>query len=426
MLQLLYLTVEFAVVTALLLGAYRLRSLLGLSAVVAVVASMQLLQAIVGASYYWQLGGVVYSPGSCVFFVGNLAIVLWAFARDGAVPTRNLVYAVLIGNAVPTILASLIQWHLHAFPPLGASELYGGLFETAGVAALVGVGLLYLDQLVAVLSFTWLRNISRLPDGVIYAISLLLAAVLDTVGFLGVLFALSPDVWEMLANGLVSKSLGALAFGVVWGSLLHGMSRVERGTVRQVFGTLLFQEDVAELKRAATRDSLTGVLNRRSFDKAIGATCQESTGVEAGDGATSALVLVDVDHFKRVNDVLGHAAGDEVLVAIAEWLKESARSGDRVFRIGGDEFAVLLHECDKMGARSFVRRAGRFGWRHEALEEPVTLSMGVAVYPADGTSPDELFEVADRRLYDAKAAGRATASGPWPSVTAGPTDKDDG
>jgi len=111
--------------------------------------------------------------------------------------------------------------------------------------------------------------------------------------------------------------------------------------------------------------------------------------------------MLDLDHFKRVNDTHGHAAGDDVLRHLGSFLSGSLREGDEVFRMGGEEFLVVLHRAGE-GASIAGERLCQ-GWR---LEDPVTtFSAGVAIH-AEGLTPEATLERADGALYEAKRAGR--------------------
>lgn len=164
----------------------------------------------------------------------------------------------------------------------------------------------------------------------------------------------------------------------------------------------------------STRDPLTGLLNRRFFDERL---AEESERARRGR-SSFALALVDIDHFKRANDVGGHAAGDVALRAIAAAILGSFRATDTVSRYGGDEFAMLLPEASGSEVRArFESAAAAVG----ALEIPgrpalarirLGLSVGVVAAPAEGDTMAALLELADRRLYAAKAAGRGCVVGP--------------
>jgi diguanylate cyclase (GGDEF)-like protein len=168
-----------------------------------------------------------------------------------------------------------------------------------------------------------------------------------------------------------------------------------------------------ELRRAMNRardsaliDSLTGLANRRAMVEAI----DRALACNRRDGTAFGLIYVDLDGFKRVNDTLGHAAGDQVLCEVAQAMNACLRGGDVAGRLGGDEFAVLLsgEEVDAFGAGERLRagietRLAACGW-------PVTASIGVARFADAPTSADVALSCADALMYDAKARGRNRVS----------------
>ncbi|WP_380172311.1 diguanylate cyclase [Kineococcus sp. DHX-1] len=159
----------------------------------------------------------------------------------------------------------------------------------------------------------------------------------------------------------------------------------------------------ADLAEEASRDPLTGLRNRRRFVDDL--TARLTTAAEAGHPLS--LVLLDVDHFKSINDAHGHAVGDDVLVEVARALGAHARPED-VVRYGGEEFVVLLPHLDTDAARVRAEelRAACAGVRVGIESLRITISAGVATAPAHGTTPDELLLAADRALYEAKGGGR--------------------
>lgn len=158
---------------------------------------------------------------------------------------------------------------------------------------------------------------------------------------------------------------------------------------------LALRLDVA--RHDALHDGLTGLLNRRAFDEVLATAAAQSERY----GWRFALVLLDLDGFKSVNDRLGHAVGDLTLKAVAGELRHRSRVGDAAARIGGDEFALVLPNADEAVVGELVERIQR------AVEDAVphagvSLSAGHALAPDDGHQIDELFRTADRRLYEAK------------------------
>jgi diguanylate cyclase (GGDEF)-like protein len=174
---------------------------------------------------------------------------------------------------------------------------------------------------------------------------------------------------------------------------LEGVQRQLRDRVREVEALR------DELRALAVRDPLTDAYNRRILDEVAPPFFAAAT---RGHGPV-ALVLLDLDRFKEVNDADGHAAGDALLVALARHLQGGVRTDDVVVRFGGEEFALMMPGLDAAGAGARID-ALRRRWRAEGAR--ATFSAGVAAAPADGVDLDALLRVADDALYEAKRAGR--------------------
>ena len=155
------------------------------------------------------------------------------------------------------------------------------------------------------------------------------------------------------------------------------------------------------LEEAALTDALTGLPNRRAFDRLF---AEELARAERY-GHPLALMILDLVGFKPINDRLGHKLGDWALVRVAEALLENRRNGDRVFRWGGDEFAVLLPHTGKEGAQAAALRYAKAIGSLEIDGHRLGVNIGIAAYPEDGEGADELLSRADDRMYRAKAQG---------------------
>ncbi|HET7865914.1 MAG TPA: diguanylate cyclase [Burkholderiaceae bacterium] len=166
-------------------------------------------------------------------------------------------------------------------------------------------------------------------------------------------------------------------------------------------------ESQRQLEKLAYADPLTGLPNRRLFNEELRRQLAQS----ARDDRPFTLLLIDLDGFKKVNDTLGHDAGDALLVATAARLTLAVRASDRIARMGGDEFAVLTLGSEHAAVDPICRRivaalAEPLSFNGAALR--VSASIGVAMYPVHGSSPDVLYKAADVALYEAKRAGRHT------------------
>lgn len=163
----------------------------------------------------------------------------------------------------------------------------------------------------------------------------------------------------------------------------------------------------AYIDQLAYYDTLTGLPNRLM----LGAKIDQSIAASVAAGKQIALLFLDIDNFKDVNDSLGHSAGDALLVEIAHRLQDELRAGDIVSRLGGDEFVVMLNDCTVDDATQVADRIlGTLAdpVRIETMILPVSASIGISLYPRDGLNKEALLKHADTAMYEAKASGRGT------------------
>jgi diguanylate cyclase (GGDEF)-like protein len=157
-------------------------------------------------------------------------------------------------------------------------------------------------------------------------------------------------------------------------------------------------------RQLAYLDGLTGIYNRRYFEKQVAAELERASRY----GGYLSLVMVDVDHFKRLNDEFGHLLGDEVLRTVASIFGQQLRKSDMVCRYGGEEFAIIAPQTSGKSATEVAEKLRRMveAFTFPGVPVNVTISLGVAEYPTHGRSRDEMVAAADSALYEAKGTGR--------------------
>ena len=228
---------------------------------------------------------------------------------------------------------------------------------------------------------------------------------LNAVTLLGAGFFLQMDAGTVILSASPGARWVAITFNfllidtaltVACAFLLRGMEAV---LAQQ-------QENARQLEYMAMHDALTGLANRRLLHDRI---AYALSGAQR-QGTQAAVVLMDLDHFKNVNDSHGHAFGDQLIQAVGQRLQHALRAGDTVARLGGDEFVVLLPDVDNEREmlvaveRILASVCGEYPLESRALF--VSASVGVAVYPRDGADAAELLKNADAAMYRAKEAGR--------------------
>ncbi len=236
---------------------------------------------------------------------------------------------------------------------------------------------------------------------------------------------LSPRRWAALAAAAVvlyvplsylmvvalrAGSAGAVLAVSIW--VLASLAVKGFSDTREVNRRL--EQALKSLAEVAVTDPLTGLYNRRRFDEALAWECQRASR----SSRPVSVLLVDVRGLKRANDVFGHQVGDALLRAVAAAIRQTIRSTDMAFRIGGDEFAVLLPDTDSGGAalvaQALVDEAARHAVPAGGRNLRAALTAGTAAFPDDGSSPGQVVLAADLAMYRARAAGRSVgqASGP--------------
>lgn len=401
--------VYFGVMAAL----FRLRDRLGIGAFLCALGVMHFLETYLASVFYIQLPFGIVSPGSTVLFSGKLAIILMMYIREDAAAVRQPIYGLLIGNFLMVALVMILRNHqvISAVPDHHPDFKF---VDEMGWLMVWGTTLLFIDSIAMILLYerlgTWLR---RWPVARSLA-TLALILSFDQAGFFLALHYVSGAPWFVMFGGWCAKISAAVVYSVLVAAYLRWVEvRTGPATVpmrlADVFHALTYRERYEDLLERSGRDSLTGAYDRGRLE-AAGAAIVDTA---LQDGRPISLLVIDLDSFKTVNDLHGHAEGDAVLRRIGEALVHSLRVQDLLFRYGGDEFVVLgdgLGHADALALADRLRRAVA-GATVNGPGGRVTLSIGVATGPSDALDIDRLFEVADNRLYIAKHAGRDRAVG---------------
>jgi diguanylate cyclase (GGDEF)-like protein len=224
----------------------------------------------------------------------------------------------------------------------------------------------------------------------------------------------APDSVKLFAESLSRMSIPLISFGQTLGVLMlhsderHGFRESELQSLESVAdicaSSIQNAHYVERIRQLSYLDGLTGIFNRRFFELRI----LEEIDRARRSGAGMAVVMVDIDQFKKLNDEFGHLLGDEVLRQVSSLFHQQLRKIDVVCRYGGEEFAILLTQTNAQHAIGVAEKLRRLveGWQFPGVPRTVTLSAGVAAFPDHGTTRDDLIRAADTGLYAAKQAGR--------------------
>jgi diguanylate cyclase (GGDEF)-like protein len=216
------------------------------------------------------------------------------------------------------------------------------------------------------------------------------------------------DPWGMVVGTVYLLTVFLLSTVAVDPASASAHSQALVATVALVLSTVILSGALVESDRAhrrrSTLDPLTGLFNRNALEQRLseldGAPCDDEKG------HSHALLLCDLDHFKRVNDRLGHAAGDAVLQDVAYTMRSALRAGDSIYRIGGEEILVVLPGASETDAVAIAERLRQAVRKRRPVGVEVTISIGAAVTKPDTVNTDDLVARADAALYSAKANGR--------------------
>jgi diguanylate cyclase (GGDEF)-like protein len=383
---------------------FRLRRQIGIGVFMCALGVMHFLETYLASVFYVAVPIGLLSPGSTVLFSGKLVMLLLLYIKEDAATVRQPIYGLLLGNALTVCLVLLLRaQHISALPGGNVPDI--AFIDQIGWLMVWGTTLLFFDAIFLILLYEKLgKMIGRtLLPRVLISVGCVLT--FDQAGFFAALHFYAGAPFAVFFGGWAAKMCAALFYGVLMVAYLRWFETEPLVSLRgltDIFDTLTYREKYEALIERAGRDSLTGLLHRGRFET-LG---EQAVAGGVGGGKPLSLLIIDVDHFKSINDRLGHSEGDRVLRSIASTIAGAVGPGDHAFRIGGEEFAVLCplpHPVARLLGENIRQRIGA---SHAENGVALSVSIGVASLEGGVTTLAQLFAVADRRLYAAKAGGR--------------------
>lgn len=383
---------------------FRFRARIGLGVFVCALGVMHFLETYLASVFYVALPFGMVSPGSAVLFSGKLVMLLLLYIKEDAATVRQPIYGLLLGNALMIGLVLILR--LHAISPLPDDKAPDiGFIDQMGWLMVWGTSLLFVDAILIILLYEKLGGYLR--DQLFVRILVSVACVLsfDQAGFFTALHFVTGAPIAVFFGGWYAKMSAALAYSLMLVAYLRWFEARQIAVPRRIsdiFDTLTYRERYEALVKHVGRDGLTGLLHRGSFET----DGQAAVAASQRTARPLSLLIVDVDHFKLINDRFGHAEGDKVLKSIAAVLTEVAGAEQKVFRIGGEEFAILTeqpHAVARLLGES-IRHAVKASASTSRFE--LTVSVGVCTLGQASNCLADIFALADERLYKAKSAGR--------------------
>ena len=400
-----------------LLALFHQRRRVGLGPLYLVLGTLQFAQFALAMSIRVEIApGFWISPATAVLFPLTVIVLLLTYVEDDAESTRSLAYGIVICNLTLYAVTMMSGQHLRYPGHENVLALAPDMVPQPGRLILASSLSTVADLVGAVVVFEFMgERVTRLLFLRLWSTAAIVM-VLDSVLFTTLAFAGRPAYWSILASGLVAKVAGATFYAALTAWYVRSFEPRQpapAGATRDVFTWLTYRQRYEEARTLMARDALTGLYNRGYFDEVAPRQLAHADRARH----PMSLVLVDIDRLKAANDQYGHEAGDDLVRAVAEEIRQMVRTSDVGCRYGGDEFAVVLTNADAAAAGIFADRlAGNVRTRAGAQQPappwaPASISIGLATYPADGTTLRDLVRRADERLYESKRLGgdRVTA-----------------
>lgn len=385
-----------------MLALFRARHVLGIGTFFCALCALTFAETYLAIAVFVSVGPVIYSPGSVLFFAGKLQLLLLAYIREDAETVRQPIYGLLIGNVLIVVLLVFINMQT----PADDGHMRGTI-DTIASSALVsmwGTLLLFIDCIAVILLYEKLARTWKMPLFLLLWSTSTTVLTVDHIAFFAVLNQFFDAPLSAGIGGLIGKVVAAGVFSALVSLYLDYIEHprpMRRKALRDVFGILTYRQRFEALRQESRIDPLTQSRNRRALLE------EGPRAVETARefGTSLSVLVIDIDHFKEINDRYGHQIGDEALRFLVERVTHTVGPGNEVYRMGGDEFLVLLKNEPHPTAETAAEI------RSATLSMPMgpgflSVSVGWAVLGEDGTTLDELTSAADRRLYEVKSERR--------------------
>ncbi|MGO4740992.1 GGDEF domain-containing protein [Bosea sp. 2KB_26] len=396
-----------AVIYSIVMGAVFLkRKTIGIGVFYCLLGTMHFLETYLAAVFFIELPFGLISPGSTVMFAGKLAFFLLLYIKEDAEAMRQPIYGLLSGNILMIALGLILRFYSDpaSLPGYNPDLRF---IDQMGLLMIWGTILLFVDLLALVIVYERLgAPVTNTIPGRIF-ISLAIVLSFDQLLFFAGLHSLAGVPTLAFYGGWIAKIGAAGFFSLMLTAYLRLLerdaSRAATQGMADIFDRLTYRHRYEKLAEQVGRDALTGLQDRGQFDAKGAAMLQAASTAKL----SVSLMMVDIDHFKAINDRHGHVEGDHVIRKVAATIAAAKREGDQLFRYGGEEFALLCPETPP-GAMVLAERirAAVANRAAAGLAQPVTISIGIATFPADARDFRGLLLKADAALYEAKTLGR--------------------
>jgi diguanylate cyclase (GGDEF)-like protein len=411
--QFFFFTAEALLVGLFIIALFQLRNKFGIATLYISLGVFQHMQSTLASFLYFELlPGLFVSPGSAVLFTAGLFAILLVYIKEDAEESRNLVYGLIFANITLSLFTLLIGAHVTGSSPSMMADIPLEFFIYQPRVLFLGTILLVLDVFLVILSYEYFGRFIKPLFIRIYA-TMAFVLIIDSVLFISLAFYEHPQYLSILQASLIGK----LLISALYSLLLYGFLRFEAQrslfneqsahNFKDMFTFLTYRQKYEQLREKALRDPLTGLYNRGYLNEYLPQEIATATRADR----PMAVLMIDIDHFKLVNDTHGHQAGDKILEFVAHVMTKTARDMDVVCRYGGEEFTIILPETNKSSAAAFGTRLQEnlvmlFPQFTHELPCIVTLTIGICIVPEEASNMTDTLACADKRLYKGKLAGR--------------------